>query len=325
MQCAIVGRDGTFHVAEDLGSIRSAIAGDNAFAWIDVVDPTPAQLAELHAEFGLHPLALEEASDAHERGKIDAYESFWFIIAHALTPSDDRVGTTEVAVFASDQFVITVRHSPPWPVDEVRRRWSALKGLRRGPGAFVYVVLDALVDGYLPFVAGAEAKLDSIESSLLEQSKRQSRGTKLLEHIIAVKSSLQVMRHAVGPMQDVIERIARGDVRFFQDDEMVYYRNVGTHCKRLISRIDALNDMVSTALMLNVSIAQNRQADIARQLTVVATIFLPLTFITGFFGQNFAFLVNHIQTGADFAIWGIGAEAVAVAVILVLALRRRWL
>ncbi len=325
MRYAVVGADGSIRSVGDLVELRSAAAGDGAFAWVDAVDPAPAELEAIQAEFSLHPLATEEATDAHERGKIEAYDTFWFIIAHALLPGDDEPQIGEVSIFAAERFVVTVRHAPLWPIDELCRRWGTLRGLRRGPGAFVYTILDTIVDGYLPFVTAAEAELDLIETRLLEQSRQQSRGTSILTDIVEVKGTLQVMRHAVGPMQDVIDRISRGDVKFFQDDEMVYYRSIGTHVKRLISRVDSLNDLVSTALTLNVSISSNRQADISRQLTIIATIFLPLSFITGFFGQNFEWLTSHITTGRAFLFWGFGTEALAISLLFYFFIRRRWL
>lgn len=326
VRCNVVDPGGAIREVDGLVAARD-LQGGALFAWIDILDPTEATMHRVQDVFSLHPLAIDDAADTHARGKIDAYENFWFIVAHAFTPAaDDELATTEVAIFAGDRFVITVRHTPPMPVQEIKRRWTFLGALHRDPGAFVYTLLDTIVDDYLPFVTHFESKLESIERQLLEQSERPtSSPNTIIRDILHVKSELQQMRHVVAPMQDVIARIARGDIEIFGADEMVYYRNIGTHVKRVLARIDGLNDLVTTALSLNVSIASNRQADISRQLTIIATIFLPLSFITGFFGQNFGWLVNHIQTASDFFFWGLGTELLAIALLFYFFVKRRWL
>jgi magnesium transporter len=159
----------------------------------------------------------------------------------------------------------------------------------------------------------------------MEQSKSPWRTYNIIPQILEFKNHLQTMRHVVAPMQDVVARISRGDIALFSEDEMIYYRNIGTHVKRVLARIDGLNELVTTALSLNVSIAASRHAEISKQLTVIATIFLPLTFITGFFGQNFGWLVNNIGTGPEFAWLGMGTELLALAILFAFFIRRHWL
>jgi magnesium transporter len=325
MRITLLTPDGALAPLSSLEGCFSHLA-DGAFVWVDAVDPTPEEMGSVQHEFNLHPLATDDALDAHQRGKIDAYEDFWFIVAHAFTPDEgDDLASTEVAIFAGERFAVTIRHEPAWKMDEVERRWKTLKSMRRDSGSFVYTILDTIVDGYLPFVIDFEARLDGIETQLLAETAAPSKSNDILSSILSVKSSLQVMRHVVSPMQDVIARIVRGDIEIFGHDEMVYYRDVGSHVKRVLNRIDGLNDMVTTSLSLNVAIASNRHAEISRQLTIIATIFLPLTFITGFFGQNFGYLVDHITSASAFWFWGIGTEVAAVTVLFLYFLRRHWL
>jgi magnesium transporter len=314
----------------DLGdreALASALVGGAPFVWLDMIDPSPEDLSAIEKHFNLHPLAIEDVTDVHQRSKIDAYENFWFIVGHALyddlTTGDLK--TTEIAIFAGEQFVITIRHKPVWQLDDVEHSWKALTGLRRDTGAFVYTILDELVDDYQPFVPRFEARLEQIEHRILSDVRANYNSREVLADILSAKSSLQTMRHVVAPLQDVVARIARGDIAIFGRDEMVYYRDVGSRVKRLIARIDALNDMLTTTMNLNVSILANRQAEVSRQLTIIATIFLPLSYITGFFGQNFGFMVNRIESFRSFVFWGLGSEIVAVFVLVFFFIRRRWI
>lgn len=325
VQCSIVSADGSIRPVPGPAGSAALLGDETEFLWVEMLDPSAEQMNAIAAEFELHPLVVEDALDAHLRSKIDAYDDCWLIVAHAVLPSEGEPNTSEIALIAGDRFVVTIRHEPAWPIDEFERRWKTLKALRRDSGAFVYTILDTIVDGYMPFLEAAEMRLESVETRLLADTKGQINATSILSEILQVKHGLQIMRRIAAPMQDVIARISRGDIAMFSEDEMLYFRAVGNHVKRLLARMDSLNEMVTTTLSLSISMASNRQAEVSKQLTIIATIFLPLTFITGFFGQNFGFLVNNITTPADFFVWGIGADVAAICLLFYFFVRRRWL
>lgn len=321
----LMGADGSLSSIADLATISDLIA-DDRFVWLDVVDPTPEDLRLLHEEFDLHPLALEDAASAHQRAKIEPYDGFWFVIAHPATYEREELRTNEVAIFAGAHFVVTARHGSGFAMEEVERRWQLLHNLQRDSGAFVYTILDTIVDGYGPIVERFEQQTDDVADDLLSEAYRsevRSRG--VLVDILRVKKALQRLRYDIAPLQDVIARITRGDIAIFGSDEMAYYRDVADHVRRVMDRIDSLREIVTTSLSINASVASNRQAEISKQLTLIATVFLPLSFLTGFFGQNFDLLIRDIAGPVQFWVLGVGLPAITAAGLLLYFRRKRWI
>ncbi|MBD5657776.1 MAG: hypothetical protein IAI50_21750 [Candidatus Eremiobacteraeota bacterium] len=139
-----------------------------------------------------------------------------------------------------------------------------------------------------------------------------------------MKKDLGSFRRAVVPMRDLLMPIVRGDVKFFPSDELPYYRDVYDHVALVVDQMDAARDLINNARDTHISMASHRQNEVAQQLTIVATVFLPLTFITGFFGQNFGWMVNRIGDFRSFALLGIGSEVVAVFLLLGYFRYKRW-
>lgn len=295
---------------KDLGAISEILKEEGTLIWFDVVDPTEKDLALLREEFHLHPLSVEDAVVAHERPKIEAYATYWFLVVLGATVESSGVEFHEVAIFAGKKFLVTVRHGPPYPLEEIEDRWRAHpEKLCQNAGFLLYTILDTVVDGYLPVTELFAERVDEIEEALFADRPMQ-RGT--LPEIFAMKKNAQRFRHAVLPMRDILNPIIRGDVDLLDEHEMPYFRDVYDHAVRVIDQLDTMRDMVNSALEINLSVVANRQNEVAKQLTIIATIFLPLSFIVGFFGQNFSFLVSHIGGPGIFLAFGIGVEVVAV-------------
>jgi magnesium transporter len=305
-----------------LGDISEVLRDPQAFVWLDVVDPKPHDFALIQEEFALHPLAIEDALKAHERPKIEAYGESWFLIIHAATRDGDDLRISEIAIFAGSQFLVTVRTPPPYALDEIERRWQFLpSSIRRDSGALLYTIIDAVVDGYTSIAEAFEEHVERLESALLGDNARTN---EVLLEIYAMKKELNRFRRAVIPVRDILAPILRGDLTFFGADEVPYYRDVYDHLTRVVDQMDSARELVNNARDTHISMASHRQNEVAQQLTIVATVFLPLTFITGFFGQNFGWLVNHIADGKTFAAWGIGSEIIALFALLGYFRYKRW-
>ena len=131
-----------------LADISDVLAESEAFVWLDVINPQPHDFALFQEEFGLHPLAIEDALKAHERPKIEAYDDSWFVVVQGATREGDALRIHEVSIFVGAKFIVTARSRPPYPLDEVERRWQELPaGVRRDSGALLYTILDTVVDG----------------------------------------------------------------------------------------------------------------------------------------------------------------------------------
>ncbi len=307
---------------ERLDDISNLLSDSEAFVWLDVRDPQQNDLQLMEAEFGLHPLAIEDAVKAHERPKIETYESSWFVIVHGATRDGASLNINELAIFAGAQYIVTVRTSPVYPLDEIERRWTLLPpGVRRDSGALLYTILDTVVDDYTTISEAFEEHVEALEAALLGDARRTNQ---VLLEIYAMKKDLSRFRRAVTPMREILAPIIRGDLHLFGADELPYYRDVYDHVARVVDQMDSVRELINNARDTHIAMASHRQNEVAKQLTIVATVFLPLTFITGFFGQNFGWLVNHITTAETFVFWGIGSEIVAFAALLGYFRFKRW-
>ncbi len=306
----------------DLRQISDILEERDSFVWLDVAAPGPDDLKLIQDEFGLHPLAVEDAVKAHQRPKLEAYGTGWFIVVHGATRVGDALRIHEIAIFVGTRYVVTVRDQPVYPIDEIQCRWHGGNGVGGGgTGALLYTILDTVADGYTPIAEAFEDRVERLEDELLRSGARTER---VLLDIYEMKKELGRFRRAVLPMRDILAPIIRGDVGLLPAQELPYFRDVYDHVARAIDQLDDARDLVNNARDTHIAMATNRQNDVSRQLTIVATVFLPLTFITGFFGQNFGWLINHITGTASFVEFGIGSEIVAFAALLGYFRYKRW-
>lgn len=322
LRCTVYKNGSQDRAPEDLAQISEILKEPGSLVWLDVIGPDAASLSLLQEEFDLHPLAVEDAMTAHERPKIDGYDGYWFLVVHGVTAKDEVVTIHELSIFSGKNYLITVRREPGYPLDEIERRWRTRSGLsKRDSGALLFTVLDTIVDGYFDAVETLDEQINALEVELLREGMQDA---SLPMRIFALKRDVQRFRRAAVPMRDILNPIIRGDLVLYSTEELAYFRDVYDHAIRVIDQLDAARDLVNNALEINLAIVANRQNAIVKQLTIIATIFLPLTFISGFFGQNFAYLVSNIASPVKFWALGIGTEVVALLVLLVYFKWKKW-
>lgn len=314
--CTVFRHGQASDASQHLGQINRLLEEEGTLVWFDVVDPGPNDLDVLREEFDLHPLAIEDAIQAHQRPKIESYGRYWFIDVQATTQNGE-VEFHEIAIFAGRNFIVTVRHDPAYPLDEIKERWDAHReDMERGAGFLLYTILDTVVDGYMPISELFADKVDTLEEKLFRTGRPVGKD-EILPQIFVMKKEAQHFRRAVLPVRDILNPIIRKDIELFPDDDLDYFRDVYDHAVLVMDQMDSLRDIVNSALEIHISVMGNRQNEVAKQLTVIATIFLPLTFLTGFFGQNFSFLVNNVLTHTwTFWAFGIGIEVMALVITL---------
>ncbi len=307
--------------------LASALDEPGSFAWVDGVAPGTDDLTALQRVFHLHPLAVEDVVHAHQRPKIEPYgegeDAYWFLVVHAATMEEDELRLHEMAIFTGRRFLITIRQAPPYPLEDIERRWLALPERLHGEsGLLLYTVLDTVVDSYFPVADHFEERVDAVEALLFSPRPRHD---EILRHIFAMKKDGQRFRRAALPMREILAPIMRGDLPLFAESHGAYFRDVYDHAVRVIDQVDATRDLANSALDVQLSATANRQSEISKQLTLIATVFLPLSFITGFFGQNFTTLTTHITTPAAFWTLGVASQLLVVALLVVFFKRRGWL
>jgi magnesium transporter len=302
--------------------IRRQLEKDHFF-WLDLEDPSEDDVLELARIFHFHPLALEDVRNFNQRPKLDDYNEHAFLVFYGAherhSPDDDQL--REVHLFVSGQFLITIHRDPLPALDEQR---SKIDGrVMHSEQFLIYRVLDALTDSFFPVLASMDDDIDAAEDAVIEQPTDA-----VLQRIFTLKRDLVAMRKVVTPQRDIfarsIDQLAA--LPGLQLDERDYFRDIYDHLIRISDLIDSYRDLLSGATDLYLSTVANRQNEVMKQLAVVATIFLPLTFITGFFGQNFAWLVRYgINSEAEFWVFGIGGLVLSCVALAVWFRRKGWM
>jgi magnesium transporter len=321
-RCMIFTGKDSARALKDPSEISDLLRDENNFVWFDLAEPTQDDLALLQSEFNLHPTAIEDAALVHERPKIESYDGYWLAVLHAATLESEQLVLHELAVFAGKNFVVTIRAHPVFPLDEIERRWLAKGVLPHSSTGLLYVIVDTVVDGYHPVAHAYDERLVKLEDRVLHVKRNAPQET--LREVLRFKRDLVRLRHAVAPMRDIVAPLLRGDVAELDASMTAYFRDVYDHVLRVTEQVDSIRDLLNSTLDVHLSSEAHRQGEVSKQLTMIATIFLPLTYITGFFGQNFGWMVGNITTARDFWWLGIGAQVVTLALLVVFFRRRGW-
>ena len=290
-------------------------------AWLDIVDPDESEMALIADELGLHPLAVEDARERHERPKADAYDGYYFITFSALeSPSPGEMRAEIFSIFAFTDVIVTVR-SGNWPArDDVEKRWR--EGRLASAGMLLHALLDTTVDGYFPIVDDYGERADLLEGLILQDTDGRALCTSLAE-LFLLKRDLLKVRKLIASEREVLQVLSRGDVGCYGPEERRYFQDVYDHVVRVTDEIDTLRDLVSNVVDANLAAVSNRLNEVMKVLTAVATILFVMTVVTGFFGQNFTAFIPY-DSAAWF--WGSIAFMAAAAVLLAVYFRRKgWL
>ncbi len=297
----------------ELGRAAEICLQDNGFVWLGLYEPDQAELGEVQERFGLHDLAIEDAQSFHLRPKIEQYESGGIVFAVLRTARylDDReeVEFGEVSVFVSRQFVITVRQGRAGHLHGARLRLEERPELlKEGTTAVLWAILDSIVDDYAPVIEGLERDIEEVEATVFTGTVAPT------ERIYLLRREATDFYRVVHPLLGPLEALERGGYLEMTSELSQFFRDVNDHLKLVNEEVIALRDVLGTILQTNMAVISNQQNEISvrqnetvKQLTLVATIFLPLTFITGFFGMNFGWLTEHITSFWVFAVYGIGS------------------
>ena len=281
IDCAVY-RDGRREdTAHDSAALDRALGtlGDDDFLWIGINNPTQDEMHRVAGSLGLHPLAVEDALESHQRPKAERYSDHLFMSLRTVTYSDDDISTNEVNIFLGDTFLLTVRHGGPSLVPARRRAEKLIDSLSHGPTAALYAVVDAIVDRYEEVAAELEVDVQEVETSVFSD-ERTSDSTR----IYRLKRETLEFRRAVLPLREPVQRFADTGA---PEEVRVYFRDIADHLHRaaeVIADVDHLLDNALTAHLAQLSVQQN--ADM-RKLTAGATIFAVPTAIAGIYGMNF--------------------------------------
>jgi magnesium transporter len=301
----------------DRVAIADLLDRDEYF-WLDLDAPSNEEIETLAGLFHFHPLALEDLRKKGQRPKLEDFGDYMFLVYFGAR--EPRAGAAvqleEVHAFLSGGYLVTVHDGDCSALDEVRQRLDALPPTSEQ--FVVYRVLDSLTDTFFPLLEDLEDRLEALDEEIFSAPSPEH-----LQPLTELRRDLVDLGRVATPQRDMLARHIDDilQVPGLEADSRDYFRDVYDHAIRISDRIDSYRDLLIGSRDAYLSATSNRLNEISKQLTVVATIFLPLSFVVGFFGQNFGWLVRNIGSGADF--WAIGGGSMALSlVVLVVWLRR---
>jgi magnesium transporter len=291
-----------------------------SFAWYDLSAPDESALTLLGERFGFHPLALEDCAHADQRPKAEEYGDHLFLVTQSFQCPDgdfEKLRWHELHAFLGENYLVTVHDEPIPGLEQIWKRVEGEPGLlARGVDFLYYVLVDRLVDDNVPVLDNMADAIEEIEESVLARAKSSD-----LNRILGLKRCLVLMRKVLSPQRDVIAMLAkRGDARVSEKTSL-YFRDVYDHLVRTVESIEANRDLLGNALEAYLSSVSQRTNEIMKALAILSAIFMPLTFITGFFGQNF----ESLPFRSNLMLWGmLGSLVITPGLLMVWFKRRHW-
>ena len=271
------------------GELSSHLGKKEKIVWVDVQKPTEKDMLFLEKHFSFHPLAMEDCMTTIQRPKIDRYENYLFIVLHAATVGahKDKATSLEVDSFVGENYVVTVHLKP---IPSVTSTWErCLKNagiMSQGAAYLFYFLADALVDNYFPILEKLDKEIQKAEDAVFKDGDSLT-----LNKIFDLKENVLILRRIIGPQRETTNFIARGGYQPIIPGKLsIYFRDVSDLLARINDNLDTYRDMLTSALDGHMSASSNKLNEIMKALTIIATIMMPLTLITGVYGMNFRFM-----------------------------------
>lgn len=263
------------------------IRNRHSLLWIDFVNEPPETCLPILQGFGFHPLAIDDALQETHIPKLDDWGNYLYIVLNFLNINENRKSweteTDELDIFLGENYIVTHHDSPIPAIDET---WAScdrdIRNVQNGADHLLYKITDYLVAGYMPTVERIDAAIDQIEDQVFDKPTPRT-----LERLFALKRVLLAMRRILLPQREVLNKLARDDYRVIDAKDRVFFRDIYDHLVRLHDLNESLRDLVGGALDTYLSVINNRMNEVMKTLTIITTLFMPLAFVTGFFGMNF--------------------------------------
>ena len=320
INCAVYDRHGK-RADITLDAISDALAvDDDSFVWVGLYEPEDSILDKLQEEFNLHDLAVEDAQNAHQRPKIEAYGHSLFVAVHTAQVVDDKIRFGETHAFLGPRYLVTVRHGASLSYATARARVEREPELLAlGPAYALYAVLDFIVDNYLPIVTSFRDSLNALEQDIFAETFRRETIVKLYE----LKRELTQLRLAVAPMQDILAQLTRMHGGLVPDEVRLYFRDVLDHALRVNESTDTLREMLTAAMSVNLSLVTIQQGEVVKKLAGWAGLLAVPTLVASWYGMNFHNMPELKGAYSYFIL--IGVVVVVCAVLYRYLKKVRWL
>ncbi|WP_292598416.1 magnesium/cobalt transporter CorA [Mesotoga sp. UBA6090] len=298
-------------ILENLEELKSIVFERGKVHWVDVQGLGDETLIrKLGDIFSLHPLALEDVTNVPQIPKVDEYENCIFICLPMLRMDETGLVTEQVSVFVGETFVLTFQERYGDVLDPVRKRIRRNAQMRNMSNDYTaYAIVDTIVDNYFPVLQELGNDLENLEDELVETAAREK-----LKELYILKHRLAHLKRLLWPTRDAIGRISRDGSKYFGDQTSLYLRDVYDHVMQSIDMLDLSRELASELMNLYLSSTSNRMNEIMKVLTVISTIFIPLSFMAGLYGMNFHYMPELSVK------WAYPAVLIAMAIVVLIML-----
>lgn len=278
-------RDGKTEERTSPEAIKEGVRLPDTIFWLDIEVPKAEEIEDLGKMFGFHPLTLEDCINLNQRPKLEDYETYLFVVLHfcVFQQRTREIDTRELHIFLGPNYLVTIQEVPIEPIKEIYNRCKKDSiPWERGCDFIFYILGDTIADSYFPLLDTIGEDIDRLEDAILLSPKKEDLGK-----VFTLKQDLVFLRKIVSPMREVFNNLSRKDSHLINEKNSIYFRDVHSLLLMAYEMIDSYRDMVGNALEVYLSTISNRMSEIMKRLALIATIFMPLSFITGFFGMNF--------------------------------------
>lgn len=269
---------------EELAEVRTA----HAVLWVDIIGHGDEELLNgVRDVLGLHPLAIEDVVNLGQRPKLEEYDENLFCVVRMARDEDGAVNTEQLSLFLADDVVVTFQEREGDCLDAVRERIRSARGRIRERGAdyLFYALIDAVVDAFGPLIENVGDRIEELEELVFTEA----RGARVdpVGPLHAARRDLLVLRKAVVPLRDSLARLLTREFRFIHDETLLYIRDCVDHLHRAADGVESYRELSHSVMEAHISVVNHRMNDVIGLLTIVSTIFIPLSFLVGLWGMNF--------------------------------------
>lgn len=309
--------DGEMGPPRDVLDDAALTPREGEVTWIDLTNPSDETLAELERAFHLHPLIMEELTESHRTSDVRVFDGSTFAILRFPRLSGGEIETDEVQIVIGEGYLITAHQTLGFDLDEIIHHWEAAPGSWRSTSSsLLYALLRLVMDIFVPVVDHLSDRLDTLQHHALLPHRDAPPRREVVNTLFGLTEQITDLHNMAVPTMDMIHSLQHNSDWFSHQKGNAYTRDVLDDARHLSHRLEMLRETAQRLFEMVNSLITLHRADVEKQLTLVATIFLPLTLLSSYFGQNFTFMVNHVDGLWSFLAWGVAAPLIALAIIL---------
>lgn len=300
--------------------LKKLLPQKDVYIWVDMEQATEDEFHILEDVFDFHPLAIEDCTNASHYPKIDNFQDYLFMVIHAVnfTSHEEELSTKELNLFLGDNYVVTYHARPIKSVIQAKRRCVEDPEEIMGQGAdfLVYTIIDALVDNFIPILNAMDHKIDEVEDEIFVGE------SDVLGEIINLRNDIIYLRKVIRPQRNMFNQLSKGNFPCIRKDNLIYFSDIYDQLFRIAEQGDGFRDMIKGILDTHLSLNSHKMNEIMKTLTIVSTIMLPLTLITGIYGMNFRYMPELHSEWGYFSVLGV-MFLIALSLITYMK-RKKW-